>query len=181
MTQFSNIKNGDNKKFLLDLARKAIENFLETGKELDVDNVPEEIKKERACFVTLTKNGRLRGCIGNIEAFEPLYLDLIKNAIAAAFYDPRFEPVIKDELKDIEIEISVLGEIRKIGQIGQIREGQDGVIMEKDGRRAVFLPQVWEELPTKEDFLKHLALKAGLSENDWKTADYEVFDVEILK
>lgn len=171
------------KKFILGLARRAIESFLEEGKELEIDEseVPEEFRKARACFVTLTKNGQLRGCIGDVEAYQPLYKDVIKDAVAAAFYDPRFVPVEKGEIKDLEIEISILREMRKIGGIREIKEGKDGVILENGGRRAVFLPQVWEELPDKESFLRRLALKAGSSEDEWKDASYEVFGVERVK
>lgn len=180
------------RRFLLNLARKAIEYFLETGKILEIEEVPEELRKERACFVTLTKNEELRGCIGDIEAYQPLYKDVIKNAIAAAFYDCRFEPVGKGELKDLEIEISVLNQPSRETpcEAGEIKKG-DGVVLEKDGRRAVFLPQVWEELPKKEEFLRHLALKAGLEQDAWKDAPlrqgfagqakYKIFGVEIIK
>lgn len=187
------------RKFLLDLAKRAIENFLASpatpasglawraGKELEVEEseVPESLRKTGACFVTLTIGGKLRGCIGDIEAYQPLYKNIIKNAIAAAFYDPRFELVRKEELNDLEIEISILGPTSPLRNasglrgVKEIKKG-DGVILEKDGRRAVFLPQVWEELPEKNDFLTHLALKAGLGPNDWKSANYEVFGVEII-
>lgn len=172
--------SGKEREFLLRLGKRAIVNFLENGKEVEVEEseVPEELKKMLACFVTLTKNGILRGCIGNIEPVGPLYKSVISNAVSAGFYDPRFVPVEKNELNDLEIEISVLDLPQKT-DLSEIKEG-DGVILERGGNRAVFLPQVWEELPKKEDFLRHLALKAGLSEEEWKDADYEVFGVEII-
>lgn len=168
------------RKFILDLARRAIVGFLEDRKELEIDEseVPEEFKKIRACFVTLTKNGQLRGCIGNITPIGPLYKSVIANAVSAGFYDPRFVPVESGELEELEIEISIL-ELPHKAVLDEIQEG-DGVILEKGGRSAVFLPQVWEEFPSKEDFMRHLALKAGLSEDEWKNASFEVFGVEVI-
>lgn len=189
---FLNVFFGDNyikfmeyskeeKKYLLDLGRRAIENFLKKGTELRLseNEVSQKIKEIKACFVTLTINGHLRGCIGDIVAYQPLYKDVIKNAIAAAFYDPRFEALSYIEFGRVEIEISVLGNFRK-GVLKDIKKG-DGVILEKDGYRAVFLPQVWKELPGREDFLRHLSLKAGLSEEGWRGAQYVVFGAEVIK
>lgn len=168
--------------FMLDLARKAIDYYLENRRELEIEkeSVPKELTKKAATFVTLTKNGHLRGCIGHLEAYSELYRSIISNSVAAAFFDPRFDPVTKNEAVGLSVEISVLGEFRHVTSFEELKKG-DGVVLIKGRNRAVFLPQVWEELPEKEEFLKYLAVKAGLSEDGWKEAEYEVFEVEVIK
>lgn len=161
------------RKFLLDLARRAIESEL-SGTKLVVGEVAEKFKEKRACFVTLTINGKLRGCIGHLKAIQPVYLDVIENACNAAFRDPRFSTLTKEELERVEIEISILGvpksyRYENTGQLLEyLRKNKLGVIMEKNGYLATFLPQVWQELKSPDEFLSQLCLKAGLAEDEWK-------------
>ena len=118
---------------------------------------PEILQKQGACFVTLTRNGTLRGCIGSLEAHRPIGDDLRGNALAAALRDPRFPPLTAAELPQIEIEVSILGEAQPLAfaseaeALAQLRPGIDGVILSAGGRRATFLPQVWEQLPEPAD------------------------------
>ena len=127
-----------------------------------------ELGEERATFVTLEKHGRLRGCIGSILPVRPLLDDVIHNAKAAAFEDPRFPPLAAEELPQVEIEVSLLtvpqplpyadvADLRR-----KIRPGVDGVVLRLNGRQATFLPSVWEQLPDFDRFFAHLCLKAGL-------------------
>lgn len=155
---------------------------------MEIGRIPEEFKVRKACFVTLTINGNLRGCIGTLEPREELWRAVVSNAISAAFRDPRFWPLTKEELEKVEIEISVLGLPKsfKYENIGQLLEylGKErpGVIVEKSGFSATFLPQVWEELKKPEEFLTQLCLKAGLAGDEWrKGVGIRVYEVEVLK
>ena len=131
-------------------------------------------------FVTLKINGRLRGCIGNLTATEPLSEGVRRNAINAAFHDPRFAPLTEPELEQAEIEISILTEPQPLDYtdgsdlLNKLRTNIDGVIIRKGHASATFLPQVWEQLPEPEDFLSHLCMKAGLSSNAWRDTKLEV-------
>jgi AmmeMemoRadiSam system protein A len=135
--------------------------------------IPDTLMEKRATFVTLTIGGRLRGCIGMLEACRPLAEDVAANACAAAFEDPRFPPLTKKEFEKLEIHISVLSPPEELAfsseadVLNQIRPGIDGLILQEGFRRGTFLPSVWEELPTKELFWAHLKLKAGLPANYW--------------
>jgi AmmeMemoRadiSam system protein A len=126
--------------------------------------------------VTLTKGGNLRGCIGNIEPVKPLFQGVIDNARSAALSDPRFPPVTPDELKDIVVEVSVLTEPTPLSfsspqdLLEKLVPERDGIILEKGMARSTFLPQVWEQLPDKVEFLEHLAMKGGMQRDGWKTA-----------
>jgi len=164
---------------LLLLARGSIRHGLDNGKALsvDLDAQPKPLQARHACFVTLHLNDRLRGCIGHLEAVQPLALDVAENAYAAAFRDPRFPPVTSTEFDALHIEISVLtpSEPLAFGSedelLALLRPGIDGIILAENGagggRRGTFLPSVWEQLPQPRDFLHHLKLKAGLSPDDW--------------
>ncbi len=137
---------------------------------------------QRSCgvFVTLTINGQLRGCIGNLTSNEPLASGVRRNAINAAFHDPRFAPLSASELDQIEIEISILSEpqplIYRDGDdlLNKLRPNIDGVIIRKEAASATFLPQVWEQLPKPQDFLVHLCMKAGLTSDSWRNSELEV-------
>ncbi len=161
---------------LPELARKAIRHYLHNSEYLEVDpsDVPKEYTEDGACFVTLTKNGELRGCIGSLEAHRPLVFDLIDNAVNSAFNDPRFYPVVEEELDQIDIEVSVLTKPIRINinskdeLLGKLVQNQTGLIIKKGWNRATFLPSVWEQLPDKKDFLDHLCMKAGLSADAWR-------------
>lgn len=185
-----NIKES-NRKFLLELARKTIINRSKKVllTENEINNFSPELKENRGCFVTLTINKQLRGCIGYILPVAPLYQTVIENAYNAAYGDPRFTPVKKDELEKLNIEISVLTIPEKVKYcdkndlLCKINSLQDGIIIKKGFSGATFLPQVWEQLPNKEDFLNQLCLKAGLCFNEWESGSLEVekYNVEAFE
>lgn len=160
---------------LLHLARESIRQGLATGEALGVDlaSLPPELRVERATFVTLEKQGRLRGCIGCLQAYRPLAVDVAANAFAAAFRDSRFPSVVAAELQELEIHLSLLTPAEPIvfsseaDLLAQLVPGRDGVILEEGPRRSTFLPTVWESLPRPEEFLQHLKLKAGLPARHW--------------
>ena len=169
-------------KYLVGLARRTIERALSDQhdvKKPDAD-LPAIYNEERGTFVTLTIGGNLRGCIGHIIPQESLIEGIKINAVNAAFRDPRFRRLTKGELKKIHVEISILTEPKPLSYsdgddlLNKLRSDIDGVIIKKGYRQATFLPQVWEQLPRKEDFLSHLCLKAGLSGDEWRMGDLEV-------
>ncbi|MBI2307659.1 MAG: AmmeMemoRadiSam system protein A [Rhodocyclales bacterium] len=129
-----------------------------------------------ATFVTLTQGGRLRGCIGSLDAWRPLADDVRENAYAAAFSDPRFPPLAATEVHATHVEVSLLTPPEPIAFVDeadalrQLQPGVDGIVLECDGRRATFLPQVWEQLPEPERFLGQLKRKAGLPADYWNDA-----------
>jgi len=174
----ANMFNREQKKKLLEIARKAIEYYLKTGKRIEV-NQPDDpvLSKNMGAFVTLHKYGQLRGCIGNLIGEKPLYLTVIDMAIESAVDDPRFPPLKLEELKDIEIEISVLSPLEKIDDPKDIILGKHGVLIRKGFRSGVFLPQVAEETGwSKEEFLSYLCShKAGLPPYAWKEKDTELY------
>jgi uncharacterized protein len=158
-----------------DIARAAISQALGNPDVIvpDFGVLPVELKKKRATFVTLTIGGRLRGCIGMLEACRPLAEDVAGNARAAAFEDPRFPPLTRAEFEKLQIHISILSPSEELtflseeDLLGQIRPGVDGLIIQEGFRRGTFLPSVWEELPEKKFFLANLKLKAGLPASYW--------------
>jgi AmmeMemoRadiSam system protein A len=169
-------------KTLLETARRAIADRL-SGRDAGPDtfgDAPPHLQEPRGTFVTLTKNGSLRGCIGHLIAREPLIEGVRQNSVNAAFKDPRFPPLSRDELDRIKIEVSVLTEPVPLEHGGgrdlleKLQPGRDGVIIRKGGHQATFLPQVWEQLPDKKNFLSHLCLKAGLPADAWLNGDLEV-------
>lgn len=139
-----------------------------------------------ATFVTLTQHGELRGCIGSIEAWRPLDADVRANACAAAFRDPRFPPLGRREFGGTRVEVSLLTtpEPMKFGEeadaLRQLRPGVDGIVLEWQGHRGTFLPQVWESLPEPKDFLDHLKGKAGLAPDFW-APDVRLLRYEVRK
>jgi len=151
--------------YITDSAKNSILEFLQ-GKEYSPENIPSVLTQYGASFVTLKLNGALRGCIGSIYPTKPLILDIIDNARNAAFYDSRFEPVTERELPYIEVNISILSSIERI----QFKDEKDllskiypnGIIISDRNNRAVYLPEVWEQLPNREVFLNSLKEKAGL-------------------
>ena len=136
-------------------------------------SLPATLAAPGATFVTLTRDGRLRGCIGSLEAWRPLAEDVRANAVAAAFRDPRFPKLRADELVGVRIEVSVLGPTHPMAfqdepdLLRQLNPHVDGVVLVAGGHRATFLPQVWEQLPDPLTFLRHLKRKAGLPEQYW--------------
>jgi len=155
-------------KALLSIARGAVESKLfGSAKTLDAP----WLKQVGATFVTLTRERALRGCIGSLQAARPLGTDVAENAIAAAFRDPRFPPVTSAEWPSVRVEVSLLSTPKPLrfadeaDLFSQLRVGEDGLILEADGRRATFLPQVWQGIPDKRQFLRELARKAGLADD----------------
>ncbi len=136
-------------------------------------NPPPELAEPGATFVTLTQNGRLRGCIGSLEAHRPLLVDVAENALAAAFHDYRFAPLSAEEFTRTRVEVSVLTtpEAFPVGSeadaVARLRPGVDGLVLSYRQKRATFLPQVWEALPEARQFLAQLKLKAGLAADFW--------------
>jgi hypothetical protein len=160
---------------LLHLARASIRHGLQRGVPLPVQPAEfgEALRRIGASFVTLEQEGRLRGCIGHLEAVQPLVIDVTENAYNAAFRDPRFTPVREDELERIEIEISLLSQAHPLhfaseeDLIDQLRPGVDGLILEDGRHRGTFLPSVWSTLPEPRAFLSQLKRKAGLPSDHW--------------
>lgn len=160
---------------LLDLCVASIRYGIKRSQAIPVDykEFDPTLQLHRATFVTLLKNGNLRGCIGSLNARRPLIVDLAQNAFAAAFLDPRFPKIGVQEIDQLSIHISILSESEAIDfnsesdLLSQIRPGIDGLILEDKGNRSTFLPSVWESLPDPQIFLSQLKLKAGLHENHW--------------
>lgn len=163
------------RQILLQVARDSISYGLQHGSAMPVQagDYEQELQEERACFVTLNKQGELRGCIGSLQAHRPLVEDVAENAFAAAFKDPRFYPFKEVELGELEIHISVLSPATPMefsseaDLLSQVRPGIDGLILEEGFHRGTFLPSVWEQLPTTKEFLAHLKRKAGLPMDYW--------------
>jgi len=156
---------------LLSLARSAIAQKFGSN-NMVVSNLP-QLTEPGATFVTLTQNKALRGCIGSLEAHRPLAQDVQENAVAAAFRDPRFSPLTKDELAITQVEVSLLSPMQAMNfsseqdAIAQMRPGIDGMVLQYRQQRGTFLPQVWEQLPQPQQFMAHLKHKAGLTEDFW--------------
>jgi len=169
---------------LVELAKIAIREYLKSGRIIDLKEIPfENWKKKGASFVTLERKdtGELRGCIGSIIPFRPLYQDVIYNAIASATKDPRFNPVSLEELPFLKTKVSILS-FPQILQykdpqdlLEKIKPFEDGVILKLGEYQGTFLPDVWEQIPDKEKFLSHLCLKAGLPPNCWIKYHPEIF------
>lgn len=178
----------DEGKILLKLARGAIEErlFGQSNQEISEQDLNKEIFQEkRGVFVTLNKRGNLRGCIGHIQPILPLIKGVKENAVNAAFNDPRFPPLSKREYPEIKIEVSVLTNPTPLHFNGyqellnKLKPNKHGVILKKGFYQATFLPQVWDQLPDKRDFLTHLSMKAGLSPTGWMDDDIEIFIYEV--
>ena len=145
-----------------------------------------ELDRPGACFVTLSQEGKLRGCIGSLEAWRALREDVRANARAAAFSDPRFPPLAQDELARIRVEVSLLTPPQPLSFAGeeealrQLRPGVDGVVLEQGSHRSTFLPQVWESLPDPRQFLAQLKIKAGLPP-DFRSKDLRLSRYQVQK
>lgn len=172
----------DEKAELLRMARASLAAFLERGTTIDDQSGREKFRTPRGAFVTLTKGGDLRGCIGFIEPVMPLGQAVIRCAIYAATEDPRFPPVAASELGRLRVEISVLTPVREIADPGLVKVGTHGLVVERDGRKGLLLPQVpvengWD----RETFLAQASLKAGLPADAWKRgAKLSVFEAIVF-
>ncbi|HPW68121.1 MAG: AmmeMemoRadiSam system protein A [Desulfomonilia bacterium] len=174
---------------LVKLVRKTLADYLgaplaeqEDMTEILKDNT---LNMKRGVFVTLHKKGQLRGCIGFLDAHEPVVEAVRLNALNAAFRDPRFSPLKPSELGEIDIEVSVLTEPDALEYtdtgdlLEKIRPGIDGVIIRQGPASATFLPQVWEQLPGREEFLCQLCLKAGLPAHAWRNPGVRVLTYQV--
>jgi MEMO1 family protein len=181
------------RNLLLDLARRTLTCVVTnpglSGFDVNASGISSNLSETRACFVTLTENGELWGCIGHTLPQESLYQAVVDNARNAATRDPRFLPVQPGETSKIKIEISVLTVPKPLpftspeDLLAKLQLGKDGVVLELDGRGATFLPQVWEQIPDKVEFLNHLSEKAGCASGDWRKPGTEVltYQVEAFK
>jgi hypothetical protein len=189
MYQMEDNLSSEEKIYLLGLARESLELGVRgvTLPELDINSVPPRLLKPGATFVTLTKNGELRGCIGSLEAIRPLAEDVRLHAVAAALEDYRFPPVHANEMRQILIEISRLTAPRSVKYrdpdelLKLLRPGLDGVVIQRGIQRATFLPQVWEKVPDVEIFLAMLCRKMGMSSNCWRSTDVKISTYRVEK
>ena len=175
------------RRFLLDLARRALREAAATGRlpDMPVDGLAPNLIEDKGCFVTLTKNGGLRGCIGYIQPHGALYRAVAENAHNAALRDIRFSPVTLCEVDGIEIEVSVLTVPQPLefasseDLLRKLRPGVDGVVLQIADRGATYLPQVWKQLPAKDDFLNNLAEKAGCAPSAWRQPGASVLTYQV--
>jgi len=171
------------KKVLLAMARQSLESSVKQELFIPQDTIPPALLDYSGCFVTLTVKGVLRGCIGDIEPIKPLYQAVIDNAKNAALSDPRFPQVTPAELAAINVEVSVLTPPQKLAVSGaddllsRLVPGRDGVILTDGVHLSTFLPQVWEQLPDKVQFLEQLSLKARMPKDAWKRVEVKTYRV----
>lgn len=183
----SNPLTDGEKQMLLRIAREAIENRARNRSlpPLEKESLTSGLKENGASFVTLTIHDNLRGCIGALEAYQPLAEDVREHAIAAAFEDPRFPPVSEAELERIHIEVSRLTEPEELRYadsddlLAKLRPYVDGVILKYGFRRATFLPQVWEKIPEPQEFLRQLCYKMGERPNLWRDTKLQVYVYQV--
>lgn len=169
------MRDPEGQRVLLELARGSLDRAVRGARAEAPDpaTLPAPLHPPGACFVTLTKDGALRGCIGSLEPHRPLWQDAMANAAAAGLRDPRFAPVVADELALLALAISVLTPREPVAApsreelLAALRPEIDGLVLIEGARRATFLPKVWEQLPEPERFLGHLMIKAGLPARYW--------------
>ncbi len=175
-------------RILLQIARASIAEALGID-YMPTKNISEDapwLQEKGACFITLTQQGQLRGCIGTLEAHRSLLEDVKANARAAAFKDTRFSPLTAGEFANTQLEISLLSAMQKIDfsseadALAQLQPDIDGLVFEYSYHRSTFLPQVWQQLPDRKDFMAHLKQKAGLSADFWSD-EVELFRYTVSK
>lgn len=178
----------EEQRLLIRLAREALENGVRGGtlQPLDQNTLPAGLREQGASFVTLTIQGQLRGCIGALEPYRPLAEDVREHAVAAALQDPRFPPVEPAELGQIQIEVSqltrpILVDYRNPDELlASLRPHVDGVILrDMTGRRATFLPQVWENIQSPAEFLDNLCHKMGIALDAWRNRQVDVLVYQV--
>ena len=175
------------KQVLLHLAREAMEHAVRGKKlpPLDIGPLTFHLRENGASFVTITIDGNLRGCIGALEAYQPLAEDVREHAVAAALEDPRFHPVDESELSRIWLEVSRLTAPCPLEYsssedlLVKLHPHIDGVILKDDYRRATFLPQVWEKIPDPVKFLDHLCVKMGAKPSLWQAKRLQVYVYQV--
>lgn len=173
----------NSQKKLLEIARHCIQSKIETGTTPSFKTDSPELNLLRGCFVTLRKGSKLRGCIGTFDAQRPLYQNVMRMAVAAAFEDPRFAPVAKQELDQISIDLSVLGPLEKIHSLSEIEIGKHGILIRRGPRTGTFLPEVAvEQKWNVQEFVAYCAQeKAGLSPKELAHAEIFRYEVEKFK
>ncbi len=177
----------EEKQTLLRMAREAMESGVRGEKlpPLDKTSLPSRLLEPGASFVTLTMHGQLRGCIGALEAYQSLVDDVREHALAAALEDPRFPPVSERELTGIQIEVSRLTRPVPLEYstaddlLSKLRPHVDGVILKDGYRRATFLPQVWEKIPDRAEFLDNLCYKMGARGDLWRSRHLDVLVYQV--
>jgi AmmeMemoRadiSam system protein A len=175
--------NSSEKQRLLKFAKETIASYIMNGNTPEVHVKSKRLRASAATFVTIkTGKGILRGCMGNIQPNMPLYQSVIRNAVNASSKDPRFHPVKKEELEDVEVEVTVLSPFEPLRNKTKIEIGKHGLYIAKDYHSGILLPQVPVEFGwDRETFLKQVSKKAGLPENAWKEANLFRFTAEIIK
>ena len=184
--------NKEDKKYLLKIARRAIQKYFQDEGifQVEENELFQSLKEKKGTFVTLWKNNELRGCIGNLESEKPIYQSVIDNCLASALLDPRFTTLKSNELDDIKIEISILSELKKLSNftnydsfLKYLNKYKPGLLIKKGAHQATFLPQVWENLNSAQLFISHLCAKAGLEKDEWKKMDLEIYqyNAEVFK
>ena len=177
------------KNLILNTAANVIKFGLETQQilPLKLTDYPKKLSTDGASFVTLEINQQLRGCIGTLEAYQPLIQDIAQNTYSAAFRDPRFPPLTIEEHPHLTKQISILSPTIPIvfaseqDLLQQLRPGIDGLVLAEQGKRGTFLPAVWKALPTPKLFLNQLKLKAGLPADYWSTTiQVAKYTVEVI-
>jgi len=166
----------DEKRILLDIARNAIRAKLSGTNPPELQPPTETLKENRGAFVSLHRHGELRGCIGYIRAEKPLYKTIQEMALAAAFNDPRFDPLSQKEIEDLDIEISVLTPLRQISDSNEIEVGKHGLMIINGLYSGLLLPQVATQYGwNRETFLEYTCMKAGLNGDAWKDKNSKIF------
>ena len=172
---------------LLDIAKSSISYGFahDTFLPVNLSQYSNLLHETRATFVTLHNKGQLRGCVGTLSAIRSILEDISHNAFNAAFRDPRFLPVRKDEIDQLNIQISILSDCKELiftseqSLLEQLRPGIDGLVLSEGKNKSTFLPSVWDEIPTPEQFLVQLKKKAGLPQDYWSnTIRIEQYTVE---
>lgn len=177
----------EEKQTLLRAARETLERGVRGQKlpDLNLESMSPRLRADGASFVTLTIRGNLRGCIGALEPYQSLFADVCEHALAAALDDPRFPPVEPAELDQIEIEVSRLTVPERLEYrdaedlLAKLRPHVDGVILRDQYRRATFLPQVWDKIHDKAEFLDNLCYKMGTAPNTWRSKHLEVLTYQV--
>jgi AmmeMemoRadiSam system protein A len=175
--------NKEERMSLLKLARNTIYARLHRQPESDYKSSSDVLEQPCGAFVTLHKQGALRGCIGLVQAVKPLYQTVREMAVASAFDDPRFPPLRKDEFDDLELEISVMSPPRRITDVNEIEVGKHGIIIKRGYHQGLLLPQVAAEQGWDRDtFLEHTCYKAGLNNDSWKQdgTEIQIFSAEVF-
>jgi len=164
------------KKYLHTIARSVIQSRAAGTSLPAFEKATPTLQEKRGAFVSLHRKGQLRGCIGYVHAVKPLYQTIQDMAIAAAFQDPRFPPLQEDELGDLEIELSVLTPMREISDISEIEIGRHGLLLIQGNYSGLLLPQVATEYGwSRDEFLGHTCMKAGLPRTAWKDTETKIF------